>query len=95
MPDLLTVRRSEFAAPSKTSATTETKEYPLEWYGKNELAKTLASCTPGNEEADAGGGWDGEASGSYHYYEKHGAQTGVRVAGCDDEYHAQYEVCVA
>jgi len=54
-------------------------EYPKEWYGKHELAKSVQ--LPGDEE---------DAFGTYNYYQNYGAETGIKIANVDEEYNKQY-----
>jgi len=81
------VRDSKVPALMKTGTTTECvaqtpAQYPLEWYGKNELARSA--------QVSGDDVWDSEAFGGYHHADHYGSETGMRIKGCDDEYNKQF-----
>ena len=88
-----TIRPSALAhlAPRAAAAPVAPAEYPREWYGKHELAKSVqVEGEDWKMHSSEDTVWDDEAFGSYHYHEKFGQETGIKIQGVDDEYNKQF-----
>merc|ERR1719199_1842907 len=78
-------------APRAVAAPVAPAEYPREWYGKHELAKSVqVEGEDWKMHSSEDTVWDDEAFGSYHYHDKFGQETGIKIQGVDDEYNKQF-----